>query len=63
MTGFGASSLDFDLQVWIEHPEYRGRIRHGLFMQIYKTLTEEGIEIPYAKQDLYIKELPPGAAE
>lgn len=62
MTGFGASSLDFDLQVWIEHPEYRGRIRHGLFMQIYKTLTEEGIEIPYAKQDLYIKELPPPTA-
>ena len=58
MRGFGASSLDFDLLVWIEHPEYRGRIAHQLYMQIYKTLTAEGIEIPYTKQDLYIKEFP-----
>jgi MscS family membrane protein len=58
MRGFGASSLDFDLLVWIEHPEYRGRIAHELYMQIYKTLNAEGIEIPYTKQDLYIKEFP-----
>jgi small-conductance mechanosensitive channel len=58
MRGFGASSLDFDLLVWIEHPEYRGRIAHELYMQIYKTLTAQGIEIPYTKQDLYIKEFP-----
>lgn len=58
MRGFGASSLDFDLLVWIEHPEYRGRILHELYMQIYKTFVVENIEIPYAKHDLYIKEFP-----
>ncbi|MDH3642942.1 MAG: mechanosensitive ion channel family protein [Gammaproteobacteria bacterium] len=58
MRGFGASSLDFDLLAWIEHPEYRGRIAHELYMEIYKALNAEGIEIPYAKQDLYIKEFP-----
>ncbi len=58
MRGFGASSLDFDLLVWIEHPEYRGRITHELFMQIYKTFRTAGIEIPYSKHDLYIKQLP-----
>ncbi len=58
LRGFGASSVDFDLLVWIEHPEYKGRISHELYMRIYKTLGEEGIEIPYSKQDLYIKELP-----
>lgn len=58
MRGFGASSLDFNLLVWIEHPEYRGRIRHDLYMKIYKALVAEGIEIPYTKQDLYIKEFP-----
>jgi len=58
MVGFGASSLDFDLQVWINHPELRGRIRHDLLMTIYKAFAEEGIEIPFTKQDLYIKELP-----
>ena len=58
MRGFGASSLDFDLLVWIEHPENRGRIAHDLYLQIYKTFADEDIEIPYAKQDLYIKEWP-----
>jgi MscS family membrane protein len=58
LRGFGASSVDFDLLVWIEHPEYKGRISHELYMRIYKTLGTEGIEIPFSKQDLYIKELP-----
>ena len=58
LRGFGASSVDFDLMVWIEHPEYKGRISHELYMKIYKTLQDEGIEIPFSKQDLYIKELP-----
>ena len=58
LRGFGASSVDFDLLVWIENPEYKGRISHELYMRIYKTLGKEGIEIPFSKQDLYIKELP-----
>ncbi len=63
MRGFGASSLDFDLLVWIEHPEDRGRIAHELYMAIYKRFAAEDIEIPYSKQDLYIKEFPnPGQA-
>lgn len=58
MRGFGASSLDFELLVWIENPEDGGRIRHDLLMATYKALNEEGIEIPYTKQDVYIKEMP-----
>ena len=60
MRGFGASSLDFNLLAWIEKPEDRGRISHNLFVQIYKTFAEHDIEIPYAKQDVFIKELPGG---
>ena len=44
--------------VWIDDPEFQGRIRHDLFMSIYKALTAEGIEIPFAQHDLYIKEMP-----
>ncbi|MFK7896626.1 MAG: mechanosensitive ion channel family protein [Myxococcota bacterium] len=63
MRGFGGSSLDFELLVWIEHPEDRGRIAHEIYMAIYKRFTEEAIEIPFSKQDIYIKELPhPGQA-
>jgi len=58
MRAFGASSLDFDLMVWIEQPQDRGRITHELLMQVYKTYAEYGIEIPYSKHDVYIKEMP-----
>lgn len=55
---FGASSLDFELMGWIEDPELRGRALDSLNDAIYKAFNRENIEIPYAKQDLYIKELP-----
>jgi len=55
---FGASSLDVDLLCWTENPEVRGRVLDVLNTTIYKRFNEEGIEIPYSKQDVYIKELP-----
>ena len=55
---FGASSLDFELLVWIAQPILRGRIMHELHLQVYAAFNQAGIEIPYAKQDLYIKEFP-----
>lgn len=58
MRGFGASSVDFNLLAWIEQPEDRGRISHALYMEIYRVFAEQNIEIPYAKQDVFIKELP-----
>ncbi len=55
---FGASSLDFELLVWVDNPELRGQAMDTLNEAIYKKFTERNIEIPYAKQDLYIKGLP-----
>ncbi len=55
---FGASSLDLELMGWIEDPELRGRTIDKLNTTIYKRFNQENIEIPYNKQDLYIKELP-----
>jgi small-conductance mechanosensitive channel len=55
---FGASSLDFELLCWVENPELRGRVLDALNSAVYKRFLLEGIEIPFAKQDLYIKELP-----
>ena len=60
---FGASSLDFDLLCWVENPELRGRVLDALNTAVYKRFLDEGIEIPYAKQDLYIKELPSSSGE
>ena len=58
MRAFGTSSLDFELLCWIEKPENRGRVSHELYMAVYKALNAAGIEIPYAKRDIYIKEMP-----
>jgi small-conductance mechanosensitive channel len=55
---FGASGLVFELLAWIEEPVYRGRVLHELNGKVYKALNTAGIEIPYAKQDVYIKEMP-----
>ena len=60
LRGFGASSLDFNLMCWITKPEDRGRIAHELYMTIYKLFNEHGVEIPYTKQDVYIKQWPKG---
>ena len=55
---FGASSLDYELLVWIAQPILRGRVIDVLNTQIYKAFIAEGVEIPYSKQDIYIKEMP-----
>ena len=55
---FGASSLDVELLVWVENPEVRGRVLDALNTTIYKRFNAEGIEIPYSKHDVFIKEMP-----
>jgi small-conductance mechanosensitive channel len=56
---FGASSLDLELLCWVENPELRGRVVDTLNTAIYKGFQAAGITIPFAQQDIYIKELPP----
>lgn len=58
LRGFGASGLNFELLCWIDLPVLRGRLSHLLYMAIYKRLRLEGIEIPYTKTDIYVKEMP-----
>lgn len=55
---FGASGLDFELLCWIDDPELRGRVLDSLNSTVYKRFTQDGIEIPYSKHDLYIKQMP-----
>jgi MscS family membrane protein len=55
---FGDSSLDFELLCWIDEPVLRGRVIDALNSEIYKKLAAEGIEIPYPKRDIYIREMP-----
>jgi len=55
---FGNSSLDFELLCWVMNPELRGRAIDALNTAIYKRFMAEGIEIPYSKHDVFVKELP-----
>ncbi len=55
---FGGSGLVFELLAWIDEPVHRGRVLHELNGRVYKAFNAAGIEIPYAKQDVYIKEMP-----
>ena len=53
MRAFGASSLDFELLGWIEHPELRGRVRHEVLLGIDRKFREEGIVIPFPQRDVH----------
>lgn len=58
MRGFGESSINFELLCWIEEPVLRGRVTHELYMSVYNKFQELNIEIPFSRQDVYIKEMP-----
>ncbi len=55
---FGGSSLDLELLCWVDEPVLRGRIVDVLNTAIYKRFNQEGVEIPYSKHDVYIREMP-----
>ena len=56
MRGFGDSSLDFELLCWVNQPSERGLVTHELYMKIYKSLNEAGIEIPFPQRDLWVRD-------
>src|SRR5690606_34471545 len=56
---FGDSGLVFELLVWTTRARERGTMIDRLNCAIYKTFAKHGIEIPYSKHDVYIKQMPP----
>jgi potassium efflux system protein len=53
--GFGDSSLDFELRVFLRSFGQRFVVSHELHMAIDQALREAGIEIPFPQRDLHIK--------
>jgi len=53
--GFGDSSLDFDLLVWINEPRKQFQIKSDLYFLIHQLFQERGIEIPFPQRDLHIR--------
>ena len=59
MIQMGASSLDFELFVWVkgESVLYPRGTTSEFLITIYKALNENGIEIPFPQQDLHIRSI------
>ena len=55
---FGDSGLDFELLCWVTEPVLRGRVLDALNCEVYKRFAAADIEIPFPKQDVYIRDLP-----
>ena len=53
--GFGDSSLDFELRVWIRQIEKRWGVTSDLNFAIDKAFREAEIEIPFPQRDLHVK--------
>jgi MscS family membrane protein len=60
---FGASGLAFELLAWVDTPVNRGRVIDELNTNVYNSFRAAGIEIPYSKHDVYVKELPGRSGE
>lgn len=55
--GFADSGINIQLMVWISLPEDRGRITHILYKKIHRRFREVGLEIPYPKRDITVRNI------
>jgi potassium-dependent mechanosensitive channel len=53
--GFGDSSLDFELRVWISDVRDRFRVRSEICQFIDRRFREEGVVIPFPQRDLHLR--------
>ncbi|WP_242098400.1 mechanosensitive ion channel domain-containing protein [Sphingomonas sp. CROZ-RG-20F-R02-07] len=61
LTGFGDSSVDHEILVWITDPEAGvGNVRSDVLNRLWLSFRENGIEIPFPQRDIHIRsQVPP----
>ena len=57
-TGFGDSSLDFELRAWTESGDAMTIVRSDLAVGIQDALAAANIEVPFPQRDLHVKIVP-----
>ncbi len=55
--GFGDSSLDFQLFIWISSPKAAVETKSNLNFRLNRILEENGVEIPFPQRDLHVRSL------
>lgn len=56
MNGFGDSSLNLELRMWIADPSNGvGSVRSEVLLKVWDSFKEHGIEIPFPQRDLHIR--------
>lgn len=55
--GFGASSLDFELRVFLKDIDDLLNVRHELLTSIDDRFRQAGIEIPFPQRDLHVRSI------
>lgn len=53
--GFGNSSLDFELRIWLAQPNKQVMIKSELYFKIEALFRERKIEIPFPQRDLHLR--------
>jgi len=56
--GFGESSLDFELRIFVRSVDDRFGVSHDIHTDINKALKKAGFEIPFPQRDLNLKPVP-----
>lgn len=63
LTALGASTLDFELRVFVGELIERNQVRHALYQRIIAAFREAGIEIAFPQMDLWVRQAPQAGGE
>ena len=61
--GFGNSSLDFEIQVYIRDMVERLQVVHEMHVAINARFKQDGVEIPFPQRDLHLRSISPAARD
>jgi small-conductance mechanosensitive channel len=60
LKGFGDSSVDLELRIWISDPQNGvSNVKSQVLLLVWDKFHEHGIEIPFPQRDLHIRSAEP----